>query len=59
MQIAWPQDGRTRVDWLSPEEAVRLVDAAQGVERIVVHLELRLGLRRIEVLRLTVKDFRE
>ena len=59
MLIAWPQDRRTRVDWLSPEEAVRVVDAAQGIERIVVHLELRLGLRRIEVLRLTVKDVRE
>jgi integrase/recombinase XerD len=59
MKIVWPQDGRTRVDWLSPEEAIRVVDAAQGVERIVVHLELRLGLRRIEVLRLTVEDVRE
>jgi len=59
MLIAWPQDRRTRVDWLSPEEAVRVMDAAQGIERIVVHLELRLGLRRIEVLRLSVKDVRE
>jgi len=59
MIIAWPQDRRTHVDWLSPEEAVRMLDAAQGVERLVIHLELRLGLRRKEVRGLTVRDVRE
>jgi hypothetical protein len=40
------------MDWLSPEMAHRTMEMAEGMERIVVHLELNLGLRRIEVLRL-------
>jgi integrase len=31
---------------------------AEGIERMLVHCELDLGLRRIEVLRLRVSDFR-
>ena len=49
-------DNRVRVDWMSIDEAVALIDAAQGVERPVVHLELRLMMRRCEVVRLTVQD---
>ena len=32
------------------------MSAAAGMERIVMHLELKIGLRRIEVLRLKVSD---
>ncbi|MDH7509374.1 MAG: site-specific integrase [Methanomassiliicoccales archaeon] len=56
MMIAWPQGSRMKVDWLTPEETLRILDAARGVERIVVHLELRLGLRRVEVKRLKCSD---
>jgi integrase/recombinase XerD len=59
MMIAWPAETRTRVDWLTPEEAIRMLEAAQGVERIIIHLELRLWLRRCEVLRMTSADIQE
>jgi len=54
MMIAWPAETRTNVDWLKPEEAIRMLDAAQGIERIIIHFELRLWLRRCEVRRLTM-----
>ena len=56
MKIAWPQDERIHVDWLSLEEARRLMAEAKGIERIVVHLELCIGLRRCEILRLRIGD---
>ncbi len=56
MQLGWPRSDRVHVEWLTPEEAVILMDAATGVERIVVHLELHLGLRRCEVQRMRLKD---
>lgn len=56
MMIVWPTDNRINVDWLTPQEAVALLEAARGIERIIIHLELRLGLRRIEVRRLRVQD---
>ena len=56
MMISWPADNRVRVDWMSIDEAVALIDAARGIERPVVHLELRLMMRRCEVVRLTVQD---
>lgn len=56
MQLGWPRSDRVHVEWLTPEEAVILMDAATGVERIVVHLELHLGLRRCEVQRMKLKD---
>lgn len=59
MRIGWPKDSRVRVDWLSLEEAVSEIDAAQGVEKPLVHLELRLMMRRCEVRRLTMKDVQE
>jgi integrase len=57
MQLEWPQDDRTNVSWLSPTQAIAVQETAQGIERMVVHLELNLGLRRVEVLRLKVRDF--
>lgn len=56
MKLEWPRDERWRVDWLTPEQAMKVLEAAQGIERIVVHLELNMGLRRVEVLRLKVTD---
>lgn len=56
MYLGWPQDKRVHVDWLTPQEAIMMLEAARGVERIIIHLELRLWLRRIEVLRLTPED---
>jgi len=48
---------RKRVGWLSDEQAA-IVDAnAIGIERLVIHLMKDLGLRRIEVIRLSLKSF--
>jgi integrase len=56
MHLGWPKDSRLHVDWLSWEEAVVLLDAAQGPGIPLVHLELRLMMRRCEVRRLTMGD---
>lgn len=59
MMLGWPQNVRTNVDWLTPHEALALIKAAEGVERPVIHLELRLWFRRIEVRRLRAQDIKE
>lgn len=60
-RIRWPVRGslRPNANWLEDHEAMALKDAALGVERMIVHCELDLGMRRIEVLRLKVDSFRE
>lgn len=53
MMLTWPADERVNVDWLSFEEAVAIQEAAHSaVEKLVIHLELRLWMRRVEVRRL-------
>ncbi len=58
--MRWPVRtwARPNADWLSDDEARLVRTAAEGIERILVHCELDLGLRRIEVLRLKVSDFK-
>ena len=56
MELEWPKDRRTHVDWLTPSQAMQVVDAAEGIERIVIHLELEMGLRRVEVIRQKVSN---
>jgi len=58
--IRWPVRtwARPNADWLDDDVAMVAKSAAAGIERILAHLELDLGLRRIEVLRLHVSDFR-
>jgi integrase/recombinase XerD len=56
MELEWPEDKRTHVDWLTPSQAMEVLDAAEGLERIVIHLELEMGLRRVEVIRQKVKN---
>jgi integrase/recombinase XerD len=46
-----------RVRWLENDQAMTLKLNARGVERMIVHLELDLGTRRVEILRLKVSDF--
>ena len=46
--------GRRR--WLAPDQLARLYRAARGRERVLVALEGFNGLRRVEVLRLRLKD---
>ncbi|MFP4546321.1 MAG: site-specific integrase, partial [Methanomassiliicoccales archaeon] len=50
-------DCTRNIRWLTDEEAGNLKLNAQGIERMIIHLELDLGLRRVEVLRLKVNDF--
>lgn len=58
--IRWPVRSwaRPNATWLRDDEARLVRAAAEGIERMIVHCELDLGLRRIEVLRLGVSDFR-
>lgn len=55
MHLAWPQGGRLSVKWLPPELCVKLLDSAEGMERLIIHFELLLLMRRCEVKRLTIK----
>ena len=55
MEFAWPDDDRITVDWLEPEEVIKIMRSAVGLEKLVIHLELGLGLRRIDMQRLTMQ----
>ena len=59
MEIRWPADMRPNVDWLTEEQARALLALPKNPgQDLVVHCELCLGMRRIEVLRLTPESFR-
>ena len=47
----------TRVRWLEDWEAKKVREEARGMERFIVHFELDLGMRRIELIRLTTASF--
>jgi integrase len=54
----WAVPGQTagRRRWLTPDQLARLYRAARGRDRVLVALEGFNGLRRVEVLRLRLKD---
>lgn len=54
--LEWPRDQRSHVDWLTPAQAMTALGAAEGIERIVIHFELEMGLRRVEVIRQKVSN---
>lgn len=57
VSVRFPHDMRPKVDWLTTEQARRLLSCQMTVlQRTVVHCELCLGLRRVEVIRLQVDD---
>ena len=58
MRIGWPNDMRINANWLEPEEAMTVKNCAEGIEKVIVHLELDLALRRVEVIRLKPEDFK-
>ena len=59
MDLLWPPADARTVDWLSPHDAQLLLDAPKTpLQELVIHMELCLGLRRIEVLRLRPDSFR-
>lgn len=50
-------DMRVRVDWLDDAEAADVyVCPASPIERLIIHLELRLALRRFDMMNLTLGD---
>ncbi len=54
-----PTDTRPTVDWLEIDDAKRLIDNVRNIiEEIIIHLELCMGLRRCEILRLRLCDIR-
>lgn len=58
MEIRWPADTRPTVDWLDDEDAIRLACMDMTpIQEIVIHCELCLGMRRVEVLRSKVGDW--
>jgi integrase/recombinase XerD len=46
-----------RVRWLTNEQSVSVKVNARGIEKMIVHCELDLGMRRGEMLKLKVGDF--
>lgn len=57
LQYKLPNDTRPKVDWLTQAEAVALLKADKSpIQAIVIHLELCLGMRRVEVVRLRAAD---
>jgi integrase len=62
MRPRWPISARTHVDWLEPEQAARIRETAMKADpliAIIMHLELDLCLRRIEIQRLRIRDVHE
>lgn len=56
-RIRLPPDTRPNVDWLTPDQ-VKIILSAEltKLEKVAIHLELCLGLRRVEAIRLRVHD---
>lgn len=55
-----PRDMRPRVDWLTSEQAMTLLQCEKTpIQTVVIHLELCLGLRRVEVVRLKISDIHD
>lgn len=62
MGIVWANQPRTRVRWLNEEEQRKLLDyfrnGATLEEQLLITLELGMGLRRVEVARLTIENIK-
>lgn len=57
VRILWPEDTRPNVDWLTPEQARTILESdLTPLQDVIISLELCAGLRRIELLRLTLSD---
>ena len=58
MRVSYGDASPTNIRWLTDEQARAVRTEATGIERMIVHCELDLGMRRIEVLRLTTRSFK-
>ena len=55
--VRYPHDKRPNVDWLSPDQARMLMQHPMTtVQRTVIHCELNLGMRHVEVIRLKLSE---
>lgn len=60
IKIRFPVDTRPNVDWLEYDECKRILDTWMSpLQEIIVSLELLHGLRKCEVIRLTLDDLHE
>jgi len=60
LKLKFRGSARTRVDWLTPEETERVFQVAMTpVQSVLIGAGLLQGMRRIESLRLTVKDVKD
>ena len=58
MRVIFPTDTRPNADWLTDDEARRLIALPKApIDDLIIHCELCLGMRRIELLRLQETDF--
>ncbi len=57
LHISFGDTSPTRVRWLEDDQARLIRSKAEGIERMIVHCELDLGMRRIELLRLKMGSF--
>ena len=56
MRIKWQHDSRPKVDWLTLDQARTLMDCPKSPnQELLVHCELCLGMRRVEVARLRME----
>jgi integrase/recombinase XerD len=59
LRTGYKDNGLVRnIRWLTDEQAYSVRENALGIEKILVHLELDLAMRRIEVIRCKVSDFK-
>lgn len=59
LRLGFGYEESSNIKWLSEEEALKLRTESRGIERMIVHCELDLCMRRIELLRLKVGDFKK
>lgn len=60
MKLRFSGSARTRVDWLTPEETLRIFQTPMTPrEMLLIGAGLLQGMRRIEILRMSVRDAKE
>lgn len=60
MRVLLPSDSRPNADWLTDDQARQLISFPKDeIDDLLIHCELCLGMRRVEVLRLKVSDIHE
>jgi len=57
MDIRWPEDTRPKVDWLTTDQMRALIQYPMNpLQELAVNLMGRMGLRRVECIRMKLKD---